>query len=340
MEDRQTLQISLPRKLDIGGVLRFAKDLQGAGYYRKVSLDVGEERYFAPFSMLFLGSILRKYCAENPECRLFVKNFAAHSYANHMGFFKHFGLESNAEHRASEVGKTYIPIRMIKRSDLYSAPDDRFVEMQDLVQRQADILAEIICQDKEKHKDLYDVLSYGIREVFRNVFEHSKADDLSFCAQMWKSSEKVEICIADLGIGIRKGLGENPNFRYKSDKEAIEYSLLPTVSGKTHLPRRSSTWFNSGYGLYMTSRLARHGGNFVIVSGTSGMKFTAKTKENYETWFPGTALRLNFDTRLIGNVQKRLAEFRDDGAKIAKQLAGSAGRPPSAMSLLLRRDFH
>jgi hypothetical protein len=134
-------------------------------------------------------------------------------------------------------------------------------------------------------------------------------------------------------------LGTNPNFRFDNDKEAIEASLLPGVSGKTHLPRRSDTWFNSGYGLYMTNRLARHGGNFVLASGRKAIMLTRATKTNFDTSFPGTALRLNFDVAKIGSVKARLAEFRQDAATIAAQIKGSGNRPPSAMSLLLRRDY-
>src|SRR5262249_55828440 len=144
---------------------------------------------------------------------------------------------------------------------------------------------------------------------------------------------------ADFGVGIREGLGENPNFRFNSDKEALEYSLLPGVSGKTHAPRKSDTWFNSGWGLYMTNRLARNGGNFVIASGKDALHLTGKNKGNYKTSFPGTILRFNMDVNEIGNVKSRLDQFRKEGAEIVKTITGSNNRPPSAMSLLLRRDY-
>jgi hypothetical protein len=183
------------------------------------------------------------------------------------------------------------------------------------------------------------MLSYSLRELMRNVFEHSEADSLYYCAQYWPKSSKVEVAVADFGIGIRRALSRNPNFRFDSDKEAIEYSLLPSVSGATHRERSSGTWFNSGYGRYMTNRLARNGGNFVLVSGKTAIHFSSKTKNNYLTSFPGTALRVNLNVLRIGNLLSRLNEFKEDGHKIAKAIAGSGNRPPSAMSLLLRRDY-
>jgi hypothetical protein len=89
----------------------------------------------------------------------------------------------------------------------------------------------------------------------------------------------------------------------------------------------------------MTNRLARNGGNFVLASGNSAIYLSRKTKSNFETSFPGTVLRFNLDVRQIGNVQERLAQFRKEGTEIAKTIAGTGNRPPSPMSLLLRRDF-
>lgn len=89
----------------------------------------------------------------------------------------------------------------------------------------------------------------------------------------------------------------------------------------------------------MTTRLARNGGNFVVASGNTAIHLTRQNKNNYVTSFPGTALRVSLDVHKIGDVQTRLAEFKTDGAKIAATIKGSGNRPPSAMSLLLKRDY-
>jgi hypothetical protein len=157
---------------------------------------------------------------------------------------------------------------------------------------------------------------------------------------------KVEVSIVDRGVGIRRSLAANRNYRYETDKLALEMSLLPSVSGKTHLPSRSNSWGNSGYGLYMTSHLCRHGGNFVIASGTSAI-FLSKArdglnslrKSNYRTSLTGTAVRMTIDTLQLGNVEARLAQFRKEAPQIAKRVLGRAPRNPSYMSLLLRKDF-
>lgn len=331
--------INIPKNLTLQEIFSFCKELDYYSQHDRLIINIQDSTFFAPFAMIILSSkikYLRKHCA---NLKVIFNGWDNHPYLSHMGFFSMCGFDHGNEIGEAKGSENYLPITEIKRDSLYVEKMDRYEELPDLIQREVDKIAEILCRDKTTNKDLFDVLSFSIREIFRNVFEHSGADSLFFCAQYWSKSNKVEFSVSDHGMGIRKSLGENPNFRYKTDKEALEYSLLPSVSGKTHLPRRSDIWFNSGYGLYMTSRLARNGGNFVIASGEHGINLTPKTKSNYLTSFPGTAIRVNLDVGEIGSVEKRLSEFRDDGRKIAAEIKGSGNRPPSAMSLLLRRDY-
>lgn len=198
----------------------------------------------------------------------------------------------------------------------------------------------MLSRDATHKTELFNALSYSLREIIRNVFEHSECDRVLYCAQYWPMSSKVEVSMLDRGIGIRESLGANPNYRYPTDKLALEMSLLPSVSGKTHRPASSEAWGNSGYGLYMTSRLCRNGRNFVIASGKSAIGLSKTLlKRNFRTSLHGTAVRMNIDTLEIGNVQARLDQFRKEAPEIAKRALGRAPRNPSYMSLLLRRDF-
>lgn len=333
-------RIRLPEKLYLEDLFVFSRVLEDYRGYDEIYFDCGMERYFPPFSLLFLSAKIREFKNSNLGTKISFLNEAPHSYAARMHFFSMCGYKGVIQDEPDESGKRFISITSVRLEQLINTPEDKYKEIPDLIQIHADKIANMIIQDEDAASDIFDVLSYSIREIFRNVFEHSEAGELFYCAQYWPTKNKVEVSICDLGIGIRKGLGLNPNFRFQTDKEAIEHSLLPGVSGRTHLPRVSETWFNSGYGLYMTHRLARHGGNFVLASGKSAVGLSTASKRNYAASFNGTAIRLNFDVDKIGDVQDRLSEFREDGARLAAQIKGSGGRPPSAMSLLLRRDFH
>lgn len=319
--------------------LRFAKELDYYSNHDRLIINIKPKMFFSPFSMLFLAAKIKKFTQKCPGTTLIFNGWDLCPYLSHMGFFDMCGFVHGKDVGAAWGSANYLPITRITRDSFYVENVDKYEELPDLIQRHVDEVSRILVRNNPDSKNIFDVLSYSIREMFRNVFEHSESDSLLFCAQYWPKSNKVEFSVVDFGVGIRKGLATNPNFRFKTDKEAIEYSLLPSVSGKTHERRVSSNWFNSGYGLYMTNRLARNGGSFVIASGDSAIHMTKKTKYNYQTSFAGTALRVNLNVDEIGGVQARLNEFRKDGQVIASKISGSGNRPPSAMSLLLRRDY-
>lgn len=332
-------RIELPKNMIPSEILKFVRDLDYYSNHDRVILNMPEKAFFSPSTMLLISLkilYLRKRC---PRLTFIFNGWEKHEYLAHMGFFSMCGYNHGRDLGEAWGSENYLPLTELERQDFYENERDRFQELPDLVQRHVNRVAEVLSRDKQHDTIMFDVLSYSVREIFRNVFEHSGANSLFFCAQYWPKTQKVEFAIADFGKGIRSDLASNPNFRFSSDKEALEYALLPGVSGKTHLPRTSDTWFNSGYGLYMTNRLARHGGNFMIVSGDTGIHFSEKTKSNFSTSFPGTMVKINFHIPRIGDVQKRLSEFREDGKRLAASIKGSGNRPPSAMSLLLRRDY-
>lgn len=332
-------RISMPSRLDYSAIFRFAHELDYYCEHDRLVVDMPEGITFSPFAILFLGSKIRKFKKVAQRCEFIFNGWENYEYLSHMGFFDLCGFNHGRAVGEARGSENYLPITEITRDSLFEKDSDKWEEIPDLIQRQADRSALVLARDKLKNKGFYDVLSYSIREIFRNVFEHSGSSSLFFCAQYWPKSNKVEFAVSDFGVGIRNGLATNPNFRFKTDKQAIEYSLLPSVSGKTHLPRLSSTWFNSGYGLYMTQRLARNGGNFLIASGDDAVFLTKKTKLNFKTHFSGTALKVNFAVSEIGSVQDMLAQYRKEGFEEAKKISGTGNRPPSAMSMLLRRDF-
>lgn len=336
--------IKLPHKLDLEHVLQFAHEMDLLAHAKNLVVDMGVERHFPPFSMLFLVAKFREIKEARSDLTVEFKNLERHPYPAHMGFFSAIRLEFGNEVGEARGSARYLPIRALSREELRGR--NKYAELGDLVQDHADVIAEMISRDAAHKTDLYNALSYSLREIIRNVFEHSGCDRVLYCAQYWPMAGKVEVSILDRGIGIRQSLGGNPNYRYPNDKLALEMSLLPSVSGKTHLPATSDTWGNSGYGLYMTSRLCRHGGNFVIASGNAAIRLSKSfdhsnslRKSNFRTSLVGTAVRMNIDTGELGNVEARLTQFRNEAPLIAKRVLGRAPRNPSYMSLLLRRDF-
>lgn len=234
--------IQLPVTNDLASTLRFAIDLEAYAMHDKLILDFGERNFYSPFRLLFISEKLKLFRFRNPGILFKFKNYINHTYLSHFGFFRMCGLAHGNEVGEAAGSDNYIPITCLTRSELYQSPGDKYQEVQELIQRHANSVALIIARDKKMNRDMYDALSFSIREVMRNVFEHSEGDELYYSAQFWPAINKVEFTVADFGCGIRKGLSGNPNFRFDTDKEAIECSLLPSVSGKTHLRQTSTTW--------------------------------------------------------------------------------------------------
>ena len=188
--------------------------------------------------------------------------------------------------------------------------------------------------------DLFDTLTYSIREIIRNVIEHSKSNQFGFCAQYWQSYSSVQLSILDRGLGIKSGLSTNPNLDISDDHEALNLSLMPGISGKAYKGAKSNpndVWANSGYGLYMTSRLCREGGSFFIASGNTGLYLSENKKRYLETPFKGTALQLTLNTNRLSSLTSMLSKYRDEAHQFDQ--AGNNIMSASKASTLLSRDF-
>ncbi|MCX7827997.1 MAG: hypothetical protein N2315_02190 [Thermanaerothrix sp.] len=169
-----------------------------------------------------------------------------------------------------------------------------------------------------------------MREMIRNIPEHSEAGEVWHCAQYWPSKNKVELSLLDEGIGIYESLSSNSIYSnaISSDKDALELSLRPGVSrkfspntGKQNV--YDDFWKNSGYGLYMASQIcANLGGSFLIASGSSALRMEgcrgAINIKCIQTNFSGTAIQMIIDTRYIGRYGNIKTNILKKGEGLAK----------------------
>lgn len=171
-------------------------------------------------------------------------------------------------------------------------------------------------------------MTFVIRELLRNIPEHSKSKTIWYCAQYWPSFDLVELAILDEGIGISSSLKDSYEFRslYKNDYEALLLALEPGVSGTFSSLRKSigtGDWENSGYGLYMVSQMcAELGASFIIASGNSAIRMAkdngniANTK--YDTSIEGTAIQIRIRPSKNCDYDKIRSEIVRRGEKIAR----------------------
>lgn len=140
-------------------------------------------------------------------------------------------------------------------------------------------------------------LKMALNELMVNVFDHSESPKGCYvCAQSYKQSQKIRLCIADFGIGVLSSLRKNPQWAgLKSDHEAI------TVAIKEGVTSRAAG--SAGYGLTHINRFIKvNEGKMYMLSGNGKIlwDFSANSKnrkreQTMRAPFQGTIVKLEIN---------------------------------------------
>jgi len=333
--------ISVPKILDLHSALDFSILLSRVVESEGFIFDFKNTERVEPFGMLLVSSEIKTLMLKYPRSSTTYINYEKMLYAAEMGFFQAFGLDFGDVKRATEREMQFIPLTIYDREELIRNAAKKGIEVGGEVEEQSRTMARVLCQSDEG--TVYDTLSYSIREIMRNAVEHSQTIRFGICAQYWPSQKKVEVAILDRGIGLRRSLSVNPHLEASDDKRAINYALMPAVSGKAFKGTRikqSGPWANSGFGLYMTNRICRNGGTFFIATGDTGMLLTkGEGKRYFDCQFSGTAIRMVMRTDQMANLRSALDTYRKEGYEIQRKYKEIVKIDPSSASLMLSDDF-
>lgn len=109
----------------------------------------------------------------------------------------------------------------------------------------------------------------SLEEAMKNAVQHAdRARVRLMAAQRFPSDRRLQIAIADDGIGLLQSLRRNPNLRPATHRDALTLAIQPGVSGAATLPSESDFTRNRGFGLFLLSEIARLTlGWFVLASG-------------------------------------------------------------------------
>ncbi|GAD61993.1 sensor histidine kinase [Aquipseudomonas alcaligenes] len=338
----KNIVIKIPSILDLQSSLKMSIDLASISDVENIAVDFSGVGHVEPFAMLVASSEIQRAVARNRPAKFECRNHEKMTYAAHMGFFKAFGIDFGNNPGQAKGSSRYLPLTILKCDELRHQALTEGTEVGNIIEEKSKHLASMLCNGASG--DIHDTLSYSLREIMRNVVEHSEASQIGICAQYWPTQHKVEVAIIDRGVGLRTTLSRNPHLDVSSDKSAINYALMPAVSGrafKGSRTRQRGPWANSGFGLYMTSRICRNGGNFFIASGDTGMLLTKATegKRYFSCSYSATAVRLVIKTDQIISLAESLKSYREDGYKIQSKYREIVNINPSAASLMLSEDF-
>ena len=330
----EEMEIRAPAESGIEALARFTcevADAQG----QSLLVDFADAKFTSPAWLAIVGGALRAARHRYPGVRRRAANHRQLHYAAHLGFFRYFGLSYGLAPAAAAGSDTYVPLTEHSTEDVRKHARRLRLPAGQLVHEEAARLAIVLTQ--ERQGALHDTVTYSIREIVRNVIEHSRAPSYTVAAQWWPTLSQVELVVTDEGCGLAASLRENPHLAIADDEAALRQAILPGVSSKAWREgKRRDDWANSGYGLFMTQGLSASGGSFGILSGARGILVAKGETKVFPARWPGVAVVLRLETREMAALRRRLALLRTEGALLERDIAGAARHGASGASQTVR----
>lgn len=335
-------RIYFPNTSTEHAIFQFCNQIEACAGEPQVVIDFTRMGRVEPFTMIYVAKYIREFNRRNKTTKVRCCGHQEKEYAANMAFFRAFGLKHGREPSCTQGNDRFVPFTILRLQTITDEADKSWKQEQDIIEHRSEQLAQILSQ--QEGTDLVDALTFSIREIMRNVYEHSGSKSIEYCAQYWPTYHKVEIAISDNGIGLRESLKLNPYVEVENDSDAIQQALMPAISSKNYKGARidtSNPWHNSGFGLYMSSRICRLGGSFLVCSGDHGIKLDELGKEHIDLSHScsGTVVRMVLNTSKLSELNLMLARFREEGYEVARQMKGVGMYAASAASQMLSRDF-
>ncbi len=340
--------ILLPKLIDAKQAILIINEFSQIPEGETITLDFSRVEWLIPFSLLYLSNHIRilqegrkiKIDARFPDGNYRHSNL---SYLDHMAFYRNCGFKFGNRVGHIKGTDTNIPITSIPLKKYSRQALNQYVQVYTIIEQESARLAKVLAH--QDSGDVFDALQYCFREIIRNVYEHSESGTFEYCAQYWPQKHRAEIALLDNGRGLRASLSQNPYLEIENDRDAVQFSFLPAISGTMYKGVKKK-WYNvyqnSGYGLYMTSRLCRSGnGVFLIGSGDAAIMVNEveEYKIDYEMTCHGTVVQLVLDTSRITNLRGMLRQFTLEGYEISRNFEGTGKIKASTASRLVTKDF-
>lgn len=176
--------IYLPEYFDRDTLQEFFHYLEIHQNTDNVCLDCSTLQYSKPTAMLVAGSKMRAWIKSRRSKNLQTRKkgvetySAVHHYLKHIGFFD-FVLMGGGNGVGEATGSsTYTPITRIEKPTL-EVGEGGLEQWYEDIQSRVRGLAKVVSGKPETHQD-NRMYNYALREIIRNVFEHSGANECMF----------------------------------------------------------------------------------------------------------------------------------------------------------------
>ncbi|WP_371323958.1 ATP-binding protein [Dechloromonas sp. ZY10] len=314
------MQIYCPAQLDDEQAARYINEFWRAREEPELVLNFSTLRFVYPAGALILALGARDMVRQRAHLNLgtHVNGHqtprSACSYLMHFGFFQFIGVDQGNPIGVAPGSRSYLPITRIGHEDFR---EDGVVIQEQITRHSARLTT--VLYPREADFSRADMLTFCLREIIRNVFEHSQARECFVMAQRWNTG-LAEITIADEGVGIPYTLSQAHNVT--SSRSALRMALMPGISRITD-PVNDDKWQNSGFGLYVVSEVGKRLGSFSILSNGAMLHRTQEADSWLATPSRGTVVKLRANTNDAEYFPNLLQNIVNEGELLAKQIPGA-----------------
>jgi anti-sigma regulatory factor (Ser/Thr protein kinase) len=248
-----------------------------------VRFDLSQTEFISPLGIILLAGTISECLSQGKKVEYIrPTKYAPRTFLSGIGFNKFFKIVNGAEH---QVASPKIQLKRIYQID--------------------PLLTEQIIQVFGAYLQLSEgvagSLKLAINELMMNTFDHSETEKGCYvCAQSYKQTRKIRLCIADFGIGILESLKKTPQYSELTDHyEGIELAVQEGVTSRVGK--------EAGYGLHHILRFIEvNQGKMYILSGEGKIKWDFSGIDYRKQWqtmhvpFHGTIIHLQINTRKEG----------------------------------------
>jgi hypothetical protein len=316
--------VRFPSNLTEESAFEVCCELNLYGCIETIILDISACIWACPFGALTIGSQVR-HLRECFGSDFLLKGFdstnGAHTFLAHIGFFRFAGFDIGNHPGQAKGGSRYLPITVLNKTDLLLDELISNKPIQQEIEKKSDSLAHLLTNSWEGK--VTRPIRYCFRELIRNVFEHSTAEECYLVAQAYNGG-RVGIGIVDHGRGLTASLSER--FAISNDREAVDLALSPGVSRSVPDPTDENPWANSGFGLFVLSELGRQTDNFSIASSSQRLVMKKESREYSDVCHQGTSIAIHFNKKYGEALEETIKDIIQQG----ERLAASEGRPSRA----------
>ncbi|WP_219904876.1 hypothetical protein [Shewanella algae] len=159
------IQVKVPQNLSLNNALNFCNRLWKLDDSDAYEFDFGNLGLVEPFTMAYVANELKRYRNSKPHSSFTAKNHENKTYAAHMGFFRAFGLQFGNEPGEAKGSSTYLPLTILKVSDIEQEAIDSYSHVGDVIESKAERISKLLT--RKDSGDLVDTLTFSIREIIR-----------------------------------------------------------------------------------------------------------------------------------------------------------------------------